>query len=171
MIFERLGAEPPKFEPVSPLTHYVWPDGRTFAPQRDLEATLAQLSREEAYHYRRLLEEARRLYQGARGTFVQGAPPTLLALGAYALQHGLSAHPLQSLPRLVASGPYLTPFFLRFATYLGANPYRAPAVLHNIAWVELGLGVYHLRGGMRALADALYRAPRRRGAWSCESSR
>lgn len=163
MIFEALGAEPPNLQPVSPLTHYFWPDGRTFAPQRDLEATLAQLSREEAYHYRRLLEEAHRLYQGARGTFVQGAPPTLSTLGTYALQHGLTAHPLQSLPRLVASGPYLTPFFLRFATYLGANPYRAPAVLHNIAWVELGLGVYHLMGGMRALADALYRLAVLRG--------
>lgn len=54
------------------------------------------------------------------------------------------------------SGPYLTPFFLRFATYLGANPYRAPAVLHNIAWVEAGAGRVSPGGGMRALADRLY---------------
>lgn len=156
-IFEAFGAEPPAFEPVSPLTRYFWPDGRTFAPELDLEATLSQLSRDEAGRYTGLLEEARRLYQGARETFILGPPPTLAALSRYALGQGLRAHPLEPLSRLVASGPYLTPFFLRFATYLGANPYRAPAVLHNIAWVELGLGVYHLEGGMRALADALYR--------------
>lgn len=156
-IFQALGAEPPALQPVSPLTRYLWPDGRTFAPELDLEVTLSQLSRPEARHYRRLLEQARQLYEGARETFIVGPPPTLSALSRYALRQGLRAHPLEPLPRLVASGPYLTPFFLRFATYLGANPYRAPAVLHNIAWVELGLGVYHLEGGMRALADALYR--------------
>ncbi|MCX7782357.1 MAG: FAD-dependent oxidoreductase, partial [Meiothermus sp.] len=52
---------------------------------------------------------------------------------------------------------------LRFATYLGANPYQAPAVLHNIAWVELGLGVFHLPGGMRALAQRLYELARAQG--------
>ncbi|PZA08825.1 MULTISPECIES: NAD(P)/FAD-dependent oxidoreductase [unclassified Meiothermus] len=163
MIFQALGAEAPELRPVSPLTRYVWPDGRTFAPQRDLEATLVQLSREEAHRYRHLLEKARQLYEGVRTAFIQGPPPTLSAILGYGLRHGLAAHPLDPLPRLVASGPYLTPFFLRFATYLGANPYRAPAVLHNIAWVELGLGVYHLEGGMRALADALYRLALLRG--------
>lgn len=50
----------------------------------------------------------------------------------------------------------MTPFWLRFATYLGADPYRAPAVLHNIAWVELGYGVWHLRGGLLDLARTLH---------------
>jgi phytoene dehydrogenase-like protein len=162
-IFASFGAEPPQMKPVSPLTRYRWPDGREFAPELNLEATLVQLSLREARDYRRLLGEARRLYEGAKNTFLFSAPPTLPKLARYGLGHGLNAHPLLSLPGLVDSGPHLTPFFLRFATYLGANPYRAPAVLHNIAWVELGLGVYGLEGGMRALADALYRLARAQG--------
>ncbi|WP_147021154.1 phytoene desaturase family protein [Meiothermus granaticius] len=155
-IFAAFGATAPALYAVSPLSRYRWPDGREFAPELDLEATLSQLSSQEAQSYRRLLEEARRLYEGASPTFIFSDPPTLPALTRYGLGAGLRAHPLMGLPRLVESGPHLTPFFLRFATYLGANPYKAPAVLHNIAWVELGLGVYALEGGMRALADALY---------------
>lgn len=162
-IFASFGAVPPQMKPVSPLTRYRWPDGREFAPELDVEATVAQLSASEARNYRRLLEEARKLYEGAKNTFLFFEPPTLPKLARYGLGDGLKAHPLLSLPRLVESGPHLTPFFLRFATYLGANPYRAPAVLHNIAWVELGLGVYGLEGGMRALADALYNLARAQG--------
>ncbi|WP_119361858.1 phytoene desaturase family protein, partial [Meiothermus taiwanensis] len=155
-ICEAFGARLPELEPVSPLTRYTWPDGRVFAPELNLEATLAQLSLQEARDYQRLLQAARTIYEGARDTFIEGAPPHPARLLRYALRDGLKAHPTRSLAALVQSGPYLTPFFLRFATYLGANPYRAPAVLHNIAWVELGLGVFHLAGGMRALADRLY---------------
>lgn len=162
-IFAAFGAVLPELKPVSPLTRYTWPDGRVFAPELDLEATLAQLSLQEARHYQRLLRVARAMYEGARDTFIEGAPPHLAQLLRYALHDGLKAHPTRSLAALVQSGPYLTPFFLRFATYLGANPYRAPAVLHNIAWVELGLGVFHLAGGMRALADHLFRLARAQG--------
>lgn len=162
-IFAAFGAVLPELKPVSPLTRYTWPDGRVFAPELDLEATLAQLSLREARHYQRLLRVARAMYEGARDTFIEGMPPYPAQLLRYALRDGLKAHPTRSLAALVQSGPYLTPFFLRFATYLGANPYRAPAVLHNIAWVELGLGVFHLAGGMRALADHLFRLARAQG--------
>lgn len=162
-IFAGFGAEAPQMRPVSPLTRYRWPDGREFAPELDVETTVGQLSVREAQDYRRLLEEARHLYEGTKGTFLFSAPPTLAKLARYGLSDGLKAHPLLSLPQLAESGPYLTPFFLRFATYLGANPYKAPAVLHNVAWVELGLGVYHLGGGMRSLADALYELAKTQG--------
>ncbi|MBB6098250.1 phytoene dehydrogenase-like protein [Deinobacterium chartae] len=155
-LFERAGAAPPALCPVSPLTTYHYLGGRRFAPERDLEATLAQLDAAEGRAYRRLLEEARALYEGAARTFLLAPPPGLPQLTAYGLRHGLRAHPLSSLERLVRpAGPYLSPFFLRFATYMGANPYRAPAILHNIAWVELGLGVWHPQGGFSALACAL----------------
>jgi phytoene dehydrogenase-like protein len=156
MIVGAFGSSLPALEPVSPLTRYTWPDGRVFAPELDIKATVAQLTAQEAHDYRRLLTEARAIFEGARDTFIFGPPPQTINLMQYGLRNGLKAHPLKSLKALVQSGPYLTPFFLRFATYLGANPYKAPAVLHNIAWVELGLGVFHLAGGMRALADHLH---------------
>lgn len=162
-VFRQSGAQAPALEAVSPLTRYSWPDGRRFAPVADLEGSLAQLSSQEGGRYRVLLETARSLFEAAQPTFVWGHPPNLTALAQYGLRHGLRASPHLSLAQLVQSGPHLTPFFLRFATYLGANPYQAPAVLHNIAWVELGLGVYHLNGGMAALAQQLHGLAVQRG--------
>ncbi|AFZ68067.1 phytoene desaturase family protein [Deinococcus peraridilitoris] len=150
-LHERVGLPRPHFESARPTTTYSYADGRTFAPgalavEGDLDGTLAQLSRTEGQDYLRLLRLARTLYQDAQDTFLFAPPPSRTALLRYALTRGRRASPGRSLASLVQSGPYLTPFWLRFATYLGADPYRAPAVLHNISWVELGMGVWHLNG-------------------------
>ena len=159
-VHRRLGLDAPLLSPARPTTRYSYPDGRVFAPEAlavagGLENTLAQLSPREGRDYARLLERARRIYRGARDTFIFAPPPGPRDLARYAGRGGLDAAPGLSLARLVGSGPHLTPFWLRFATYLGADPYRAPAVLHNVAWVELGLGVRHLEGGLAAFAEQL----------------
>jgi phytoene desaturase len=158
--FERAGLECPlKFRPASPLCRYVYPDGRVWDVHRELEPTLAGLEPSEAEAYRRALAKARELFEAAAPVFVHGRAPGPLRLAAYGLRHGLRAAPGRSLPQLLhalgAAGPLLGPFFLRFATYVGADPRRAPAVLHNVAWAEVGLGVYHLEGGTYALVRAL----------------
>jgi phytoene desaturase len=47
--------------------------------------------------------------------------------------------------------------FNRFATYNGSNPYRTPAMMSMIPHLELTEGTYHAQGGMRSIADALYK--------------
>lgn len=157
----RVGLDLPALEAARPTTTYHAPGGRTFAPEAlhvvgSLEPTLVQLSRQEGRDYARLLAAARTMYRDAAPTFLFAPPPGRAALARYALTRGRRAAPWSSLARFVRSGPFLTPFWLRFATYLGADPYRAPAVLHNVAWVELGGGVWHLEGGLGALAGRLH---------------
>jgi 1-hydroxycarotenoid 3,4-desaturase len=157
-IHARLGWAEPLLTPARPTTTYHYAgklSGRTFAPEAlnvagSLDSTLAQLSAKEGKAYTRLLNAAQRMYQGAAPTFLFGPPPGRFKLARYALRHGLGAAPGTRLAQLVRSGPLLTPFWLRFATYLGADPYQAPAVLHNVAWVELGQGVWHLGEGESA---------------------
>ena len=164
-LFERAGETPPEFRPLSPLCRYLYPSGRVWDVSLDPEATTAQLSAPEAKAYLRLVDAARTLYEAAAPTFLFGQSPGLGALARYGLASGLRAHPGKRLPALLrhcgATGELET-FFLRFATYFGADPYRAPAVLHNIAWVELGKGVFYPVGGikgvvrqLRALAEKL----------------
>ena len=45
----------------------------------------------------------------------------------------------------------------RFATYVGASPYQAPATLSVIAHVELTGGVWYPKGGIYTMATALAR--------------
>jgi phytoene desaturase len=139
-------------------TRYVFPSGRVWDVSSDLERTLAGLEPGEHDAYRRALDRARRLYEAAAPVFVHAPAPGPSRLLGYALRHGAAAAPGRRLPQLLdALGVRgdLRTFFLRFATYFGADPFRAPAVLHNIAWVELGLGARHVEGGMHALARAL----------------
>lgn len=165
-LHERLALPAPILEAARPTTtyhaHAARPgEGRTFAPEAlhvagSLEPTLEQLSNTEGKRYSALLAASRQMYLDAAPTFLFAPPPTSARLARYALTRGVRAAPGTTLARYVRSGPFMTPFWLRFATYLGADPYRAPAVLHNIAWVELGYGVWHLQGGLLALAERLY---------------
>ncbi len=162
----RLSLPAPDLEAARPTTtyhaHAARPgEGRTFAPEAlhvvgGLEPTLEQLSRAEGRRYAQLLAASRQMYLDAAPTFLFAPPPGRARLARYALTRGARAAPGTTLARYVRSGPFMTPFWLRFATYLGADPYRAPAVLHNIAWVELGYGVWHLQGGLLELAERLY---------------
>lgn len=157
-IFAAAGEPPLSFTPLTPLCRYLYRSGFVWDVYHDADKTAAQLTDRDAKAYRDLLDEARHLYEAAAPTFVLGAAPGPLALLCYALRRGLKAHPSRTLPQLLARfnpGPELTQFFLRFATYLGADPYRAPAILHNVAWVELGLGVYYPHGGIKAVVQAL----------------
>ena len=163
-LFNRLHVIPPRFSEVQPTTTYLYPDGRVFKPYRNLERTFQQLNYAEADTYRELLQLSRDMHEGAKNTFLFGPPPGLPALMAYGMKHGMKARPNQTLAELLApASKDLKTFFLRFATYMGANPYRAPAILHNIAWVELGLGVWHVQGGFAAIAQSLEKALKQRG--------
>ena len=156
-IFADAGeALPFELKPLDLLCRYLYPSGRVWDVYSDVERTTAQLSSQEAEVYRRLLAEARKLYEAAAPTFVFGQSPTRLELLRYGLRHGLAAHPFKTLEGLLDSfgaRGELKQFFLRFATYFGADPYRAPAVLHNIAWAELGLGVSYPTGGIYAVVE------------------
>jgi phytoene dehydrogenase-like protein len=162
-LLHRLGADQLELTELRPLTRYRYADGRSFSPERALGPTLAQLLPREGRRYGWLLAQAEQLFEGAKTTFLAAPPPGPGDLVRYALGAGRAAHPGRSLAGLVGDDPYLSPFFLRFATYVGANPYRAAAVLHNVAWVELGLGSWHVVGGVRRLVDRLLEQARRLG--------
>ncbi len=157
-LFVRAGDLPPAFRPLEPLCRYLYPSGRVWDVSLDQGATTAQLSPAEADAYRRLVGEAKSLFEVAAPTFLYGHAPGPKELTKYALSGGLRAQPGKTLLDLIrqfgATGDLET-FFLRFATYFGADPYRAPAVLHNIAWVELGRGLSYPVGGIRGVVRQL----------------
>lgn len=47
--------------------------------------------------------------------------------------------------------------FNSFASYLGSNPFKAPGVLNVISHFQINAGIYLPEGGMRAIAEALYK--------------
>lgn len=51
--------------------------------------------------------------------------------------------------------PALRDILLQYATYSGTSPWKAPATLSSIAWIEHCYGGWYIRGGLHALATCL----------------
>ncbi len=147
--------------PVNPLCRYNWQDGTQFDCSTDLQHTLAQIQEfapEDTEEYIKFLGYTADLYQKTAGTFIMNPLQTIKDLRSLKKSDifKIDAFPTVStrVDRCFTS-PYLRQVFKRFATYNGSSPYLAPATINVIAYVELCLGGYYLKGGLYQLATAL----------------
>ncbi len=163
--------------PVEPLTRYFWPDGCRATSRhgtrldlsRDLPQTAAQISDLEPRDlegYLDFLAEAARLHRITSPVFTYGPPPSLESLKKVTLQDALRVDVLRTLQQSIerrVRHPHLRQLLGRFATYVGASPYLAPATLGVIAHVELTEGVWYPQGGIYQIARAFERLARELG--------
>ncbi len=163
--------------PVEPLTRYFWADGCRATSRhgsrldlsRDLPKTAAQISALEPRDlegYLDFLAEAARLHRITGPVFTYGPPPSLESLKHVTLKDALSVDVVRTLQASIERRirhPHLRQLLGRFATYVGASPYLAPATLGVIAHVELTEGVWYPQGGIYAIARAYEKLARELG--------
>lgn len=155
---------------VHPLASYVFADGERFTHTADLPEWLATVRRLEggsAEGFLRYLALGARLFALSEATFFRSSPyerPDPAALPA-----------LRHLPLRNAWGPYgdtvarffkdphLRQLFQRYTTYVGSSPWKTPAMLSVIPFVEYAFGGHHIEGGLYALIEALARLLAARG--------
>lgn len=146
---------------LEPITRYLWPDGSRLDLSRDLPWTLEQIRAIEprdAEGYLRFLAHAERLHRTTGELFVYGAPPTWRAFFAITPAEALRLESWRTLHASISArvrSPQMRQLLGRFATYVGASPYRAPGTLGVIAHVELNQGVWYPRGGVYGIARSL----------------
>jgi 1-hydroxycarotenoid 3,4-desaturase len=177
-IFEQVGeslAAQVALSPLQVLARHAWRGGDQrldlFADVgRSAEAIGHFSSAAEARRFEGFCRQAREVYQRLEGPYIRGPRPSLaglaLALGPSGLATLAGLGPMASLWQSLGRhfhDPRLRQLFGRYATYCGASPWAAPATLMLIAHVELD-GVWHIDGGMHALAQALAQLAERRGA-------
>ncbi len=148
-------------QPVDPLTRYFYRDGVQLDMTRDWPALAAQieaLAPRDVEGYLHFLAYAARLHGLTGPVFIYDQPPTWRSFGRMPPLSVVQIDPFltldQKIRRFVRS-PHLRQLLGRFATYVGASPYQAPATLGVIAHVELTGGVWYPRGGIYAIAQAL----------------
>lgn len=124
----------------------------------------------EADGFRRFAAHAKRVYEALDVPFIRSSQPTPVTIFA---RFGWSG--LTELMRIKAvftlwqalgqyfKDPRLRQLFGRYATYVGASPYRAPATLMLVADVE-SRGVYAVDGGIHQLPEALATLAEEKGA-------
>lgn len=59
--------------------------------------------------------------------------------------------------------PKTIQFFNRFATYNGSSPYKTPGIMSMIPHLEMNLGTYYPKNGMRSIVDSLVQFGKEKG--------
>lgn len=149
--------------PVEPLTRYFYPGGHCLDISRQLERTLdgiAAIEPRDVEGYLAYLAYAARLYRITAPVFIFDRPPSFASVGKVAPADWSKIDGLRGMQQAIASHVHsaeLRQLLGRFATYVGASPYRAPATLNVIAHVELNQGVWYPQGGIYQIAAAFER--------------
>jgi len=180
-LFEDAGSslkEHVELIPLNPLADYVYPDGTCFTYATELPIlrdTIRQLDKRDVAGFHRFMELGRRLFTLSDATFFRRPPfatptmDTLKALGNFPLFHAWGNY-----HKTVASffhNSYLQQLYGRYPTYVGSSPYRAPATLSVIPYIELTYGGWYIRGGLYCLIEALVKLAEQAGVtMMCDAS-
>jgi diapolycopene oxygenase len=125
-----------------------------------MAAQIAAIDERDVEGYLDFLEYAARLHRITGPVFVYNQPPTPRTFLGVSPADMVRVDPWltmdQAIRRRVHS-PQMRQLLGRFATYVGASPFQAPATLSVIAHVELTGGVWYPRGGIYQIAAALAR--------------
>jgi phytoene desaturase len=147
---------------LDPTADHVWPDGTRLTTTGHLPTLLDGLGRlhgEEPEAYLELMALGAKIYQLSEATFLSRSPfeaPDVSLLG------GIGRPPVRGawgnyskVVRRICRTPYLAQLFERYPTYVGSSPYRSPATLLVIPYLEAAFGAWFLDGGLYRLVEDL----------------
>ncbi|MDQ1611356.1 MAG: diapolycopene oxygenase [Pyrinomonadaceae bacterium] len=173
-LFEAAGArldEHLELVPMHPLAEYVYDDGTRFQYSSylpDWLATVRALEPRDVDGFFRFMQLGARLFEISQETFFRRSPldftPDLRALKA--MRHLPLRHAWGNYHRTIAThfkSPHLRQLFDRYPTYVGSSPYKSPATLAVIPYVEYAFGGWHIKGGLYRLVESLCALAERAG--------
>jgi len=167
-LFDRVGARLDAHVDIVPsdlLARHAWPDGSRldlFADAARSEAAVAAFAGPgAAAEFAAFNARARRLFAAFEAPVMRNPRPTPLGVAGAVARDALGLLPALA-PASTLWGALgrqfrdarLRQLFARYATYVGGSPMLAPAVLMLI-WRAEAAGVWHVAGGIPALAQAL----------------
>lgn len=153
-------------QPLPILARHFWTDGMRLDLSGDARANKAAITTafgsDAGADFARFDRETRALFQAFEAPVMRAPAPSFLGSARAALRAPrlspwlVPGRTLDAMLRARFREPRLRQLFGRYATYVGGNPLRAPAVL-GLIWQAEGAGVWAVKGGMGALACALVR--------------
>lgn len=147
---------------VEPQWRTFFEDGVSLDITGDLPQMLKQLnglSTEDAQEFLVYLQYCQRMYDANMKSFYSKSLSGLSDLRTYhSMRELLAMDPLrtmhQSTERFLKD-KHLRQLFDFFIMYIGSSPYAAPAVLSQLIYVQMGLGIYYVEGGMYNIAQGM----------------
>jgi phytoene desaturase len=153
------------FVPIEPICRYFFPDGSIFDAYDKSEKMIESLKKfapAETNHFLNYMKYCEELYNIAGEVFLYTPIRELRKIfkpenfPLFLKLHRLDAwRTVYESLKTFFRDERLIQLFARYTTYNGSDPYRAPATLNIIPYVEYNLGAYYIKGGMYRLVDAL----------------
>lgn len=155
------------FEPIDPVCRYFWDDGTQLNAYTELDKmrrAITAISEEDAFRYKDFLLYSHKIWELTSDIF--------LYTPIHEIRKLLNQSTLKKILKIKQIDPFRTlhqgvnqffknpkviQIFDRYATYNGSDPYRAPATLNIIPYVEYVLGSFYIKGGMYRLIDEIER--------------
>lgn len=156
---------------LEPVAEYVWPDGTRLQHGSSLPQWLdvvKQLEPRDVKGFWKFMKLGARLLELSNETFLRRAPTeapdwrTLKALRFLPLRRAWGNY-ARVVNDLFVS-PQLRQLFLRYPTYVGSSPWRSPATLLVIPYLEYAYGGWFAQGGLYRIVQAIAAIARARGA-------
>jgi len=158
---------------VDPGCQYRWADGSIVDVPSSVDGlvdAIGSISAKDAKAVRRYMMHAKEVYEATKDVFLfspfRGLREIVSLRNLRLLPKWRTMRFTQTLHNLHSeyfSDPRVIQLFDRYATYNGSSPYRAPATLMVIPWVEHAYGAWYPRGGIRTIAEAFGRVAERNG--------
>ncbi|MCU6709992.1 phytoene desaturase family protein [Paenibacillus sp. J5C_2022] len=147
---------------VEPQWRTFFEDGVTIDVTSDLPAMLRQVRQHSSQDESQLLaylHYCQRMYEASCKSYYSRSLSGLSELRSlHTLKELMAMDPIRSMSQ--GTGRYMKDKHLRqlfdfFSMYVGSSPYAAPAVLTQLVYVQLGLGIYYVEGGMYNIARGM----------------
>ena len=149
---------------VDPVCRYRFADGSVLDARGgpgEMAAQVEQFSPGQGQAWQRYFEWAGRCWAASERAFLAGPLDVAgLARRQASLSDLFASAPGQTLAGLARrffTDPRLIQYVCRYATYSGSSPYRAPAAVGCIPYLEHARGAWYVEGGLARLRDALAR--------------
>ncbi|MBM7603627.1 diapolycopene oxygenase [Metabacillus crassostreae] len=147
---------------IEPQWKTFFEDGTTIELTSDLPNLLKQLeniSKEDASELYNYLNYSSKMYDYCMKSVYKKSISGLHDLRSmHSVKELLSMDPMKTMnqgTKKFFKNKKIQQLFNFLIMYLGSSPYHAPAVLSQLAHVQLGLGIYYVEGGMYKIADAM----------------
>lgn len=153
------------FEPIDPVCRYFWSDGTQLTAHTEMNKmrkAISTISTEDAANFKDFLLYTRRIWELTADVFLYTpVHETRKLLNRRILKKIFrigEIDPFRTVHQGISryfTNPKIIQIFDRYATYNGSDPYKAPATLNIIPYVEYVLGSFYIKGGMYRLVEEI----------------
>jgi diapolycopene oxygenase len=147
---------------VEPQWRTFFEDGVKIDMSADIPTMIEQMkavSKEDAEELFKYLDYAAKQYELCMKSFYSQSLAGLNDLRSlHSLSELLSMDPLKTVHQATQKhfkDPHIQQMFDFLVMYVGSSPYHSPAILSQLAHVQLGLGIYYVKGGMYNIARGM----------------